>query len=267
MLDNNRKIKVIIVDDQPMSILRLADDLEKEGSFEVIATSSSPASAASLVNGMKPDVLFLDVEMPGKTGFEVMQDICDLEVGNVITVFYSAFDKYMIGALRASAFDFLLKPYQPEEFDIVVTRIKQKLSASILQPNDSIMSQGNNEEKLPLLDGMGVKRAALQTLTGLLLVSPTDVFCFTFDEEEKLWIMKMANGKLHKLKKQTTAKVLLSLDESFVQIRQDKILNLDYLIGIENGTMRCLFNPPFDEEVMQVSRRCLKEVKRKLEIL
>lgn len=262
----HKKIKVIIVDDQPMSILRLADDLEKEGSFEVIATSSCPSAAANLVSGMKPDVLFLDVEMPGKTGFEVMQDINDLQVGNVITVFYSAFDKYMIGALRASAFDFLLKPYQPEEFEIVVNRIKQKLAARI-----SELKTSNDEspalDNLSQFDGMGVKRAAIQTLTGILLVNPAEVFCFSFDEDVKLWILRMVSGKLYKLKKQTTAKVLLSIDESFVQVRQDKIINMDYLIGIENGTMRCLFNPPFDDEDVQVSRRCLKEVKRRLEIL
>lgn len=260
----HKKIKVIIVDDQPMSILRLADDLEKEGSFEVIATSSCPSAAANLVSSMKPDVLFLDVEMPGRTGFEVMQDINDLQVGGVMTVFYSAFDKYMIGALRASAFDFLLKPYQSEELDIVVGRIKQKLTARI---SESVNGESLSLENLSQMDGMGVKRAAIQTLTGILLVNPVEVFCFSFDEEAKLWILRMVSGKLYKLKKQTTAKVLLSIDESFAQIRQDKIINMDYLIGIENGTMRCLFNPPFDNEDVQVSRRCLKEVKRKLEIL
>ena len=114
---------------------------------------------------------------------------------------------------------------------------------------------------------MGVKRAAIQTLTGILLVNPVEVFCFSFDEDVKLWILRMVSGKQYKLKKQTTAKLLLSIDESFVQVRQDKIINMDYLIGIENGTMRCLFNPPFDDEDVQVSRRCLKEVKRRLEIL
>lgn len=261
----DKEIKVIIVDDQPMSILRLADDLEKEGSFEVIATSSSPSSAANLVSSMKPDVLFLDVEMPGKTGFEVMQDMNDLQVGDVMIVFYSAFDKYMIDALRASAFDFLLKPYQSEEFAVVVSRIKQKMSAKKGMSTSANFNMP--AESLAMLDGTGGKRAAIQTLTGILLVNSTEVFCFSFDEEDKLWVLRMVNGNLHKLKRQTTATVLLSIDDSFVQVRQDKIINMDYLLGIENGSMRCLFNPPFDDVNIQVSRRCLKEVKRRLEIL
>ena len=75
MIDNANKIKVVIVDDEPQSILRLQTDLMELGDFDVIATSSSSMSAKTLVMGMLPDVLFLDVEMPGQTGFEVLQSI------------------------------------------------------------------------------------------------------------------------------------------------------------------------------------------------
>lgn len=106
------RIKVVIVDDEPQSIRRLQDDLATLEDFEVIATSSSAVSAKNLVMSIQPDVLFIDVEMPGQTGFEVLQSLRDEIPMELIVVFYSAFDKYMIDALRASAFDFLLKPYQ-----------------------------------------------------------------------------------------------------------------------------------------------------------
>lgn len=121
------KIKVVIVDDEPQSIHKLQDDLATLVDFEVIATSSSAVSAKNLVMSMQPDVLFLDVEMPGQTGLEVLQSLREEMPMELIVVFYSAFDKYMIEALRASAFDFLLKPYQQEEFELVVDRIRQKM--------------------------------------------------------------------------------------------------------------------------------------------
>lgn len=121
------KIKVVIVDDEPQSIHRLQDDLATLEDFEVIATSSSAVSAKNLVMSIQPDVLFIDVEMPGQTGFEVLQSLRDEIPMELIVVFYSAFDKYMIDALRASAFDFLLKPYQQDEFELVVDRIRQKM--------------------------------------------------------------------------------------------------------------------------------------------
>lgn len=280
MQTDQDKIKVVIVDDEPQSILRLENDLAALEDFEVIATSSSAMSAKTLVMSMQPDVLFIDVEMPGQTGFEVLQSLRDEMPMDLIVVFYSAFNKYMIDALRASAFDFLLKPYQQEELELIVGRIRQKLegregasSSSLDSSSASSSSSYQNPQDLTGLNrlngllGTSGKRLAVQTISGLLMVKPDDVFCCVFDEDTHLWHLRLANGQIHKLKKQTTAKSVLSLSPSLAQVRQDCIINLDYLISIENYTLRCIFSPPFDQENITVSRRCYKAVKEKLEIL
>lgn len=283
MQTDQDKIKVVIVDDEPQSILRLENDLAALDDFEVIATSSSAMSAKTLVMSMQPDVLFIDVEMPGQTGFEVLQSLRDEMPMDLIVVFYSAFNKYMIDALRASAFDFLLKPYQQEELELVVGRIRQKMeggdgssssssSSSFSSSSSSSSSSESHQDPQNLLGVNGLlgtsgKRLAIQSISGLLMVKPDEVFCCTFDEDTRLWHLRLANGQIHKLKKQTTAKAVLSLSPSLAQVRQDCIINLDYLISIENYTLRCIFSPPFDQENITVSRRCYKAVKEKLEIL
>lgn len=279
MQTDQDKIKVVIVDDEPQSILRLENDLAAQDDFEVIATSSSAMSAKTLVMSMQPDVLFIDVEMPGQTGFEVLQSLRDEMPMDLIVVFYSAFNKYMIDALRASAFDFLLKPYQQEELELVVGRIRQKMeggdgssSSSFSSSSSSSSSSESHQDPQNLLGVNGLlgtsgKRLAIQSISGLLMVKPDEVFCCTFDEDTRLWHLRLANGQIHKLKKQTTAKAVLSLSPSLAQVRQDCIINLDYLISIENYTLRCIFSPPFDQENITVSRRCYKAVKEKLEIL
>ncbi len=279
MQTDQDKIKVVIVDDEPQSILRLENDLAAQDDFEVIATSSSAMSAKTLVMSMQPDVLFIDVEMPGQTGFEVLQSLRDEMPMDLIVVFYSAFNKYMIDALRASAFDFLLKPYQQEELELVVGRIRQKMeggdgssSSSFSSSSSSSSSSESHQDPQNLLGVNGLlgtsgKRLAIQSISGLLMVKPDEVFCCTFDEDTRLWHLRLANGQIHKLKKQTTAKAILSLSPSLAQVRQDCIINLDYLISIENYTLRCIFSPPFDQENITVSRRCYKAVKEKLEIL
>lgn len=282
MQTDQDKIKVVIVDDEPQSILRLENDLAALDDFEVIATSSSAMSAKTLVMSMQPDVLFIDVEMPGQTGFEVLQSLRDEMPMDLIVVFYSAFNKYMIDALRASAFDFLLKPYQQEELELVVGRIRQKMeggdgsssssSSSSFSSSSSSSSSESHQDSQNLLGVNGLlgtsgKRLAIQSISGLLMVKPDEVFCCTFDEDTRLWHLRLANGQIHKLKKQTTAKAVLSLSPSLAQVRQDCIINLDYLISIENYTLRCIFSPPFDQENITVSRRCYKAVKEKLEIL
>lgn len=271
MQTDQDKIKVVIVDDEPQSILRLENDLAALEDFEVIATSSSAMSAKTLVMSMQPDVLFIDVEMPGQTGFEVLQSLRDEMPMDLIVVFYSAFNKYMIDALRASAFDFLLKPYQQEELELVAGRIRQKMEGGDGSSSSSSSSESHqNPQNLMGLNGLlgtSGKRLAIQTISGLLMVKPDEVFCCTFDEDTRLWHLRLANGQIHKLKKQTTAKAVLSLSPSLAQVRQDCIINLDYLISIENYTLRCIFSPPFDQENITVSRRCYKAVKEKLEIL
>ena len=277
------KIKVVIVDDEPQSIHKLQDDLATLVDFEVIATSSSAVSAKNLVMSMQPDVLFLDVEMPGQTGLEVLQSLREEMPMELIVVFYSAFDKYMIEALRASAFDFLLKPYQQEELELIVGRIRQKMKdgkdgdekESSAAPDSSSCPSASAMASQKTLELAGVngllptsaKRLAIQTISGLLMLKPDDVFSCTFDEATHLWQLKLSNGQIYKLKKQATAKTILSMSPSLAQVRQDCIINLDYLLCIENYTLRCIFSPPFDQEEITVSRRCYKAVKDQLEIL
>lgn len=277
------KIKVVIVDDEPQSIHRLQNDLATQDDFEVIATSSSAVSAKNLVMSVQPDVLFLDVEMPGQTGLEVLQSLREEMPMELIVVFYSAFDKYMIEALRASAFDFLLKPYQQEELELVVDRIRQKMvdgkdgdeedtsetldSSSCSSESALVSLKAQNLSGVNGLLPTSAKRLAIQTISGLLMLKPDDVFSCTFDEATHLWQLKLSNGQIYKLKKQTTAKTILSMSPSLAQVRQDCIINLDYLLCIENYTLRCIFSPPFDQEEITVSRRCYKAVKDQLEIL
>lgn len=277
------KIKVVIVDDEPQSIHRLQNDLATQDDFEVIATSSSAVSAKNLVMSVQPDVLFLDVEMPGQTGLEVLQSLREEMPMELIVVFYSAFDKYMIEALRASAFDFLLKPYQQEELELIVGRIRQKMvdgkdgdeedtsetldSSSCSSESALVSLKAQNLSGVNGLLPTSAKRLAIQTISGLLMLKPDDVFCCIFDEDTHLWQLKLSNGQIYKLKKQATAKTILSMSPSLAQVRQDCIINLDYLLCIENYTLRCIFSPPFDHEEIMVSRRCYKAVKDQLEIL
>ena len=277
------KIKVVIVDDEPQSIHRLQNDLATQDDFEVIATSSSAVSAKNLVMSVQPDVLFIDVEMPGQTGLEVLQSLREEMPMELIVVFYSAFDKYMIEALRVAAFDFLLKPYQQEELELIVGRIRQKMKdgkdgdekESSAAPDSSSCPSASamaslKTQKLAGVNGLlptSAKRLAIQTISGLLMLKPDDVFSCTFDEATHLWQLKLSNGQIYKLKKQATAKTILSMSPSLAQVRQDCIINLDYLLCIENYTLRCIFSPPFDQEEITVSRRCYKAVKDQLEIL
>lgn len=261
------KIKVIVIDDEPRCVMGLVETLSQIEDFEVVASSHSPASAVELVQKMQPDVLFLDVEMPQLSGFDVLKLLRGTVPESMMVVFYTAFDKYLIDALRASAFDFLLKPYQPEELEKVLSHIRERMSELRDKQNQELEETVGLSDGLKTIDELMPHRVALQTVSGLLLLNPSEVFSFTFCSDTRMWLLRLINGSEHKLKRQTNAKQILAISDSFVQVRQDAIINLDYLLGIENYTLRCIFAPPFDQEEILVSRRCFKGVKDKLEIL
>ena len=124
-----RRLSAVIVDDEPMSVDVLRSDLESFGDIEILAAVNRASEALASVPLLKPDVLFLDVELGADSGIELLQTMRakGLEPSTRV-VFYTAFDKYVIDALRSSAFDFLLKPYMPDELYKVMERIRTDFS-------------------------------------------------------------------------------------------------------------------------------------------
>ena len=109
--------KVIIVDDDELAAENLAFELKTRPEFSVEGVARNARSAKKLIGKVQPELLFLDVEMPDMTGMELLQDIRDNIVWNMRVVFYTAYDKYMIQAIRESAFDYLLKPFLHQELE------------------------------------------------------------------------------------------------------------------------------------------------------
>ena len=117
-------IRTIIIDDEPLAIESLSLILKKKckDDVQVIATSNSPQLGLSLIEKHKPDLVFLDVEMPGMSGIDLVRSFTD-PLFHV--VFVTAYDAYAIDALRLSAIDYLLKPVDVDEIVQVVAKIKE----------------------------------------------------------------------------------------------------------------------------------------------
>ena len=110
-------------------------------------------------------------------------------------------------------------------------------------------------------------RFAIQTVSGLLIVRCEEIFLFQFLKDQRCWQILLTSRSSHKLKMSTTAKELLSINNMFVQISQDCIVNLSYLMFIENKTLRCEFYPPFQDEERIASHRYFKLLRERLDII
>lgn len=252
----NAPITTIIVDDQAGCIESLSRDLSRFPDIQIIETTTSSEKAKKILIKQQPDLLFLDVEMPKITGIELLNEIRSSIHSNLYVVFYSAFDKYMINALRASAFDYLLKPYQMEELSAIIERVRKEIN----------MGQVNFEQSMRRLLSDD-RKFALQTLKGLLLLRRSDILYFQYINETRCWQMMLTDFSIHRLRLSTTAKEILSISISFLQISQDIILNVDYLLSIENKTLQCVLYPPFTELDIKVSKRYYSKIKEVLEII
>ena len=106
------KYKVVIVDADEGSLENLRFELRKDARYSLEGTARNGKQGKKLIAKIQPDLLFLDVEMPDMTGMELLQEMRESIAWNMRVVFYTAYNKYMIQAIREAAFDYLLKPFE-----------------------------------------------------------------------------------------------------------------------------------------------------------
>lgn len=114
-----KKIKVVIIDDEPLARNLLKEYLEAHDNYLLIAECKNGVEAVGVINAMQPDLIFLDIQMPGKTGFDVLEE---LEFFPKI-IFSTAYDSFALKAFEVNAVDYLLKPYTKKRFDTALEKV------------------------------------------------------------------------------------------------------------------------------------------------
>lgn len=114
------KIKVVIIDDEILSRNLLKEYLSDNENFTLIAECKNGIEAVGVINALQPDLIFLDIQMPGKTGFEVLEDLEYLPQ----IIFSTAFDAFALKAFEVNAIDYLLKPFTKQRFQTALEKVK-----------------------------------------------------------------------------------------------------------------------------------------------
>jgi two-component system LytT family response regulator len=122
------KIRTLIVDDEPLARSNLSVLLRRDPQIEIVSECGSGAEALVEIRGARPDLLFLDVQMPECDGFDVLE-MLGKDLPPAI-VFVTAYDRYALRAFEAGALDYLLKPFDNARFDRALDRAKQRLVSS-----------------------------------------------------------------------------------------------------------------------------------------
>jgi two-component system LytT family response regulator len=118
----NRKLRGIIVDDERLARKDLRSLLTEYDSIEIVGEADSVASAKQLIDETDPDLIFLDIQMPGESGFDLLEK-ADVEAK---VIFVTAFDEYAIRAFEVDAIDYLLKPVNPDRLRNAIERLERE---------------------------------------------------------------------------------------------------------------------------------------------
>ena len=119
-------IRVLIVDDEALGRLRVHDLLRDEHGVEVIGEAADGDAAVKAIRELKPDLVFLDVQMPKKSGLDVVKEIGAEQMP--MTIFVTAFDRYALEAFDVAAMDYLVKPFDDERFEQAFRRARRTLA-------------------------------------------------------------------------------------------------------------------------------------------
>src|SRR3978361_1513925 len=121
-------LTALIIDDEALARQELQYLLEKAGGVEGLAQGSNGIQAVELIRPHRPDVVFLDVQMPGLDGFAVLKKLLDRKIPLPQIVFATAYDQYAVRAFEVNAADYLLKPFDRSRVEQAVERAKVRMS-------------------------------------------------------------------------------------------------------------------------------------------
>lgn len=260
-MSSTKTIKTIIVDDDPEAVFTITGFLELMPEIKLAGSAGNFNKAVSLIKAQSPDLLFLDIELPGKTGFDLLQHLDqEGERRSFEVIFYTAYDQYTIKALRESAFDYILKPLKEEELKNAIERYKSRKKADVMPAQKPL-----NERIRQMI--------AVPTHTGLQFICRNDI---VFAECRKAainlrtnWQITLTDNQTIKLRQNTNAEVLQKHlgAETFVQLSQSVLVNLHYVNSIEYKTHLCYLFPPFDTTPLKVSRQFMAELKGRFDVI
>lgn len=250
------KIRALIVDDEQLARQRVRLLLDEEPDVEVVGESEDGFEAVDQIQATKPDLVFLDVQMPDMDGFEVLRRVPQASLP--VVIFTTAYDQHALRAFEVSALDYLLKPFKPSRF-----------KESIQRARDLIANKQAGVAARGLFTLLGQSPAPAGQLARLAVKTPDKV---TFVELDQIQAIEAAGkyavvhvGKVNHVLRETMSSLESHLPpQRFLRISRSVIVNIDQIQELQ---------PMFKGENLVVLKngksypttRALREIQQKLE--
>ncbi len=226
-----QRIRAIVVDDEPPARTRLTDLLAREPNVAAIGVGRDGLEAVDLIRQQAPDLLFLDIQMPGLDGFGVLDAISPELMP--MTIFVTAYDRYAIQAFEAHAIDYLLKPFSDERFEGAFRRSCRYL-----------LTHGTEDQRTRMND-MALERSGIDQRSGYLArlviksngcVTFLDVDDINWIEAAGVYVYLHAGTRTH-LYRSSVAQLVQRLDpDRFVRIHRSAAVNTSRIGELRSRT-------------------------------
>lgn len=203
-------MKVIIIDDEELARALIKKFLETETEFEIIAEAENGFEGIKLIQELKPDLVFLDVQMPKLSGFEMLE----LLENPPQIIFSTAFDHYAVNAFEKNAIDYLLKPYSKDRF----LKALQKAKNNIYPDFSAIQNLTPNSERVVVKNGSKIE---MITKNDLIFVESYGDYVWLHSDKNKL------------LKQKTMKQMEDSLGTDFIRIHRSYLVNTKHILKVE----------------------------------
>lgn len=233
-------MRTIIIDDERLAREELKRMLKDIVEVEIIDEASNPLEAIEKINALKPELIFLDIEMPVMTGLEMLKKLDEIPK----VIFTTAFENYAVQAFEANALDYLLKPIDPDRL------------------SESVKKVGQKDDDFQLLTSESTDRSHRKLTAGDSVFLKDGEKCFFVKIEQIRWIESEGNyariyfGNSRIMILSTLSSLENRLDENiFFRSNRKVMINVNDIVSIENWFNGGLLIELSDGEKVEVSRR------------
>jgi two-component system, LytTR family, response regulator LytT len=211
-------LRTVIVEDERPSRERLIDLLKGLVDLSIIGEAADGETAVAMIDDLRPDLVFLDIHIPGANGFEVLARVRH----HPLVIFVTAYDEYAVRAFDADAVDYILKPSSRERVAAAVTRARERgreLDRDLLERLRAVMERGTR-----------MKRFAVNLADEILIIPESEVYCFRAEDKG----VRLCTRDRQFDFDMTLKELELSLDmEVFCRIHKSCIVSLDKVRRME----------------------------------
>ena len=237
-------MKAILIDDERLARQELKNLLALHKDIEIVAECSDAVQAKEKINELKPDIIFCDIQMPGKSGLELVEEIS----GAIDVVFITAHDEHAIKAFELNAFDYLLKPVQADRLAETIKKLSIKESATKIDNNSPL----TEKDMVFIKDG---EKCWFVRLSDIRLFESEGNYVRVYFENFRPLILRSLNSLETRLD-----------EKQFFRASRKHMINLSYIVSVEawfNGGLNVKLK---DSKEIEISRRQAVKLKDMMSI-